>query len=102
MIDTPAAEPVTQPASRDLLVPLVEFAGARYGSLRGQGVIVTGGASGVGADIVRAFVGQGCVVGFLDGDELAGVALAAALPEAHFQACDVTDVPALQAAITTL
>ena len=102
MIDTPAAEPVTQPASRDLLVPQVEFAGARYGSLRGQGVIVTGGAGGIGADIVRAFVGQGCAVGFLDRDEQAGLALAAALPEAHFQACDVTDVPALQAAITTL
>lgn len=83
-------------------VPQVEFAGARFNSLQGQGVIVTGGASGIGADIVRGFVGQGCVVGFLDRDDAAGQALAAELPDAHFQHCDVTDVPALQAAMTTL
>ena len=83
-------------------VPQVEFAGARFESLRGQGVIVTGGASGIGADIVRGFVAQGSAVGFLDHDEAAGQALAAALPNAHFQRCDVTDVPALQAAMATL
>ena len=83
-------------------VPQVEFAGAQFNSLRGQGVIVTGGASGIGADIVRGFAAQGCAVGFLDRDEAAGQALAAELPGAHFQACDVTDVPALQAAMATL
>jgi NAD(P)-dependent dehydrogenase (short-subunit alcohol dehydrogenase family) len=83
-------------------VPQVEFAGAAFHSLRGQGVIVTGGASGIGADIVRGFAGQGCAVGFLDRDEEAGQALAASLANAHFQRCDVTDVPALQAAIATL
>lgn len=83
-------------------VPQVEFAGAQFNSLRGQGVIVTGGASGIGADIVRGFAGQGCAVGFLDRDEAAGLALAADLPNAHFQLCDVTDVPALQAAMATL
>ena len=83
-------------------VPQVEFAGAQFHSLRGQGVIVTGGASGIGADIVRGFAAQGCAVGFLDRDEAAGQALAAELPGAHFQACDVTDVPALQAAMATL
>ena len=102
MIDTPTAAPASAAEARDALVPQVEFAGARYGSLRGQGVIVTGGASGIGADIVRAFVGLGCAVGFLDRDEAAGQALAAALPEAHFQACDVTDVPALQRTIAAL
>jgi NAD(P)-dependent dehydrogenase (short-subunit alcohol dehydrogenase family) len=102
MIETSPTAPAIERESRDALVPQVEFAGARYGSLRGQGVIVTGGASGIGADIVRAFVAQGSAVGFLDRDESAGQALAAALPEAHFQACDVTDVPALQAAIATL
>lgn len=83
-------------------VPQVEFAGARFHSLHGQGVIVTGGARGIGADIVRGFAAQGCTVGLLDRDEVAGQALAASLPGAHFQACDVTDVPALQAAMTTL
>ena len=47
-------------------VPQVQFAGAAFHSLRGQGVIVTGGASGIGADIVRAFAEQGCRVGFVE------------------------------------
>ena len=80
-------------------VPQVQFAGAAFHSLRGQGVIVTGGASGIGADIVRAFAEQGCRVGFVDRDAGAGAALAAGLEGVHFEPCDVTDVPALQAAI---
>ncbi len=83
-------------------LPQVQFAGAVFRSLRGKGVIITGGAGGIGADIVRAFAEQGCRVGFVDLDAHAGTALAAALPGAHFEACDVTDVPALQAAITRL
>ena len=58
-------------------VAQVQFAGAAFHSLRGQGVIVTGGASGIGADIVRAFAEQGCRVGFVDRDAGAGAALAA-------------------------
>ncbi len=85
-------EPAAQPA----------FAGAAYASLKGQAVIVTGGASGIGADIVRAFAAQGCSVGFLDRDEAAGQALAAGLSNAHFQLCDLADVLALQAAMATL
>lgn len=104
MIDTAdvstAAEVIAE--ARHGHVPQVEFAGAQFHSLKGEGVIVTGGASGIGADIVRGFVAQGCVVGFLDRDDKAGAALAAELPNAHFQHCDVTDVPALQAAMTTL
>ena len=53
-------------------VPQVEFAGVRFHSLAGQGVIVTGGASGSGADIVRAFAQQCCQVGFVDRDEACG------------------------------
>ena len=84
-------------------VPKVEFAGVSFNSLRGKGVIVTGGASGIGADIVRAFVQQGASVGFLDRDTAAGHALAAELGGAvHFEACDVTDVAALQASIVSL
>jgi NAD(P)-dependent dehydrogenase (short-subunit alcohol dehydrogenase family) len=101
MTETTTAARVIDDA-RHALVPQVEFAGAQFRSLRGQGVIVTGGASGIGADIVRGFAAQGCTVGFLDRDEAAGQALAAALPSVHFQPCDVTDVPALQAAIATL
>lgn len=98
---SPSAAPVIAEA-RHGRVPQVEFAGARFHSLQGQGVIVTGGASGIGAEIVRGFAAQGCAVGFLDRDAAAGQALAASLPNAHFQTCDVTDVPALQAAMATL
>ena len=49
-------------------IPDVKFAGAAFHSLPGRSVIVTGGASGIGADIVRAFAEQGCRVGFVDRD----------------------------------
>ena len=39
---------------------------ATYPSLSGKSVFVTGGASGIGADIVKAFHGQGANVGFVD------------------------------------
>ena len=39
---------------------------ARHFSLNGVPVFVTGGAAGIGADIVRAFAAQGAKVGFVD------------------------------------
>jgi NAD(P)-dependent dehydrogenase (short-subunit alcohol dehydrogenase family) len=80
----------------------VAYTGVTYHGLRGKSVVVTGGASGIGADIVRAFAGQGCRVGFVDRLADAGRALEAELPDAAFEACDVTDIPALQAAIARL
>ena len=80
----------------------VEFAGVSFFSLRGRAVVITGGASGIGADMVRAFAAQGCSVGFLDRDADAGKALAASLSDVHFVACDVTDVAALQSAVAEL
>jgi D-xylose 1-dehydrogenase len=68
-------------------IPKVDFAGVTFNSLKGKSVIVTGGASGIGADIVRAFAGQACTVGFLDIDAAAGQALAASLDGVHFEAC---------------
>ena len=97
---SPAALAIAE--ARHALPPQVEFAGVQFRSLRGRRVIVTGGASGIGADIVRAFAAQDCSVGFLDRDEATGLALAAALPGTQFQPCDVTDVPALLAAMATL
>ena len=47
-------------------IPLVEYAGVTCNSLRANSVIVTGGATGIGSDIVRGFAGQGCRVGFLN------------------------------------
>jgi NAD(P)-dependent dehydrogenase (short-subunit alcohol dehydrogenase family) len=83
-------------------IPVVDFAGVVFHSLHGQGVLVTGGASGIGADIVRGFAAQGCRVGFIDRDAAAGQALADAFDNVFFAACDVTDVAGLRQAITTL
>lgn len=69
-----------------------------YASLHGRGVLVTGGASGIGAEMVRAFAAQGAAVRFLDIDDAAGQALAAETG-ARFHACDLTDIGALRAAV---
>ncbi len=78
--------------------------GARYPSLQGRRVFVTGGGSGIGATIVRAFAAQGAAVAFIDVDEPASQALAGAmaaegLPAPWWRGCDVRDVPALQRAV---
>ena len=76
---------------------------ASYPSLVDRVVLITGGASGIGASFVEHFVAQGARVGFLDIDTNAGTALAKSLGNARhkplFVACDVTDIPALHAAI---
>ncbi|MEO1248664.1 MAG: SDR family NAD(P)-dependent oxidoreductase, partial [Pseudomonadota bacterium] len=41
---------------------------ATYPSLAGRTVYVTGGASGIGEEIVRAFAEQGSRIGFVDID----------------------------------
>lgn len=73
---------------------------ARYSDLSDRTVFISGGASGIGAAMVRAFAGQGARVGFVDLADDAGRALAAELgAHAHYQHCDVRDIAALQAAI---
>jgi len=62
---------------------------------------VTGGATGIGAEIVRAFAGQGARVGFVDILEVEGNALAAETGS-EFLVCDVTDVAGLRAAIDVI
>jgi NAD(P)-dependent dehydrogenase (short-subunit alcohol dehydrogenase family) len=74
---------------------------AHYPSLKGEAVIVTGGATGIGASIVEHFAGQGARVGFLDVDEAAGRALAAATGTSFIR-CDLRDIPALRDAIARL
>jgi NAD(P)-dependent dehydrogenase (short-subunit alcohol dehydrogenase family) len=76
---------------------------ATYPSLSGRVVLVTGGASGIGADIVRAFAGNGARVAFFDIQAEAGRRLAedlagSAHPPLDF-ACDIVDIAALQEAI---
>ncbi len=48
---------------------------ASYHDIDGKSVLVTGGASGIGASIVRAFCAQGARVGFFDIDDEAGAKL---------------------------
>ena len=74
--------------------------GAIYPGLKGRAIFITGGATGIGAELVRAFVGQGAVVSFCDIQDEAGRALAAELgATARYAHVDVTDVAALQSAI---
>ena len=72
---------------------------AIYPSLKDRSVLVTGGASGIGAAIVRAFAEQGSKVGFVDFDVAGGEALAAALratgARVTFEPCDLRDIDAL-------
>jgi NAD(P)-dependent dehydrogenase (short-subunit alcohol dehydrogenase family) len=73
---------------------------ATYPSLEGRVVFVTGGASGIGADIVRAFARNEARVAFVDLQEDAGRALAAELGAAAlFLKCDLVDIAALREAI---
>lgn len=71
---------------------------ARYPSLAGRVVLITGGASGIGAEMVRRFAGQGAEVTFLDIDDAAAASLTAEVG-ARYRHCDVTDIEALQAAV---
>jgi NAD(P)-dependent dehydrogenase (short-subunit alcohol dehydrogenase family) len=73
---------------------------AIYPSLKGKPVIISGGASGIGEGIVRAFAAQGSKVGFVDINGPAGVKLASELNTAgatvSFAECDITDIAAYQ------
>ncbi|MGB0664199.1 MAG: SDR family NAD(P)-dependent oxidoreductase [Pontibacterium sp.] len=76
---------------------------AIYPSLKDRVVIVTGGASGIGADMVRAFVAQGAKVAFLDKNAEAANALVKELDgRCHFEATDLTDIEGLKAAIANI
>ena len=71
---------------------------ARYPSLAGRAVLVTGGAGGIGAVTVARFATQGAQVAFLDIDTAGGEAVAAATG-ALFIPCDLRDIAALRAAV---
>lgn len=77
---------------------------ANYPSLRDKVVLITGGASGIGACLVRRFAEQGARTAFIDRAAAAGDALVAELDaeglgRPWFRAVDVTEVEALQAAV---
>jgi NAD(P)-dependent dehydrogenase (short-subunit alcohol dehydrogenase family) len=79
---------------------------ATYPDLANKVVLVTGGASGIGATLVTALAAQGARVGFLDIDAAAGTRLegqvAATGASVHFEACDLRDIPALKAAVAAV
>lgn len=77
---------------------------ARYHSLEQRVVFITGGGSGIGAELTRAFHRQGARVAFVDIDDAASQALVERLKAEtgqapHYRHCDIRDVAALQAAI---
>ncbi len=74
---------------------------ANYPSLKNETVIVTGGASGIGASIVEHFAQQGARVGFLDFDDAAGKSLVMKTG-ATFVHCDLRDIAALKSAIAKI
>jgi len=80
--------------------------GAVYPDLEGKSVIVTGGGSGIGAAIVRAFVRQKAKVGFIDIAEAPSAALVQELggdkAGVSFAKADIRDIGALKSAIAAL
>jgi D-xylose 1-dehydrogenase len=80
--------------------------GAIYPDLEGKSVIVTGGGSGIGAAIMRAFVRQKARIGFIDIAEAPSNALVAELggegAGVRFANADIRDIDALRAGIAAL
>jgi NAD(P)-dependent dehydrogenase (short-subunit alcohol dehydrogenase family) len=76
---------------------------AIYPDIEGKSVLVTGGGSGIGASIVRAFARQKAKVGFLDIAREPSARLveelAAQGSQVHYEYCDVTNIDLLREAI---
>ncbi|UWZ84532.1 SDR family NAD(P)-dependent oxidoreductase [Occallatibacter riparius] len=77
---------------------------ARYPSLKDRVVLITGGATGIGSALVRAFAHQGARVAFFDVQDEPAVALRNELSVAGCTAplylhCDLTDVAALRESV---
>ena len=77
---------------------------ASYPTLRARSVLVTGGGSGIGAQIVRRFCEQNSRVAFIDLNADAGAATVQAierdgLATPVFLPCDLRDIAALRAAV---
>ena len=79
---------------------------AIYPSLHDRAVLVTGGASGIGASLVEHFVRQGARVAFIDLDEAAATKLIGALggkaTQCRFMRADLRNIAQLRQAIAQL
>lgn len=77
--------------------------GAIYPSLKDRVVLITGGGSGIGEEIVRHFLQQGSRVAFIDvaveASQILLTQLASEGYQAHYENVDLTDIGALRAAI---
>ena len=78
---------------------------ARYPSLSGRVVLITGGVTGIGEAFVEALARQAARVAFLDMQKDAAEALIrriseAGFPPPRFLECDLTDTAASQAAVS--
>jgi NAD(P)-dependent dehydrogenase (short-subunit alcohol dehydrogenase family) len=79
---------------------------ARYPSLSGRRVLITGGATGIGESLVRHFAAQNAAVAFFDIQREAAAQLIESIAsEGHrppaFLCCDVTDTNAIQDSVAT-
>lgn len=76
---------------------------ATYPSLVDRSVLITGGATGIGAAFVAHFAQQGARVAYVDIDEKGAAALDASLSNVRhaprFTRCDITDIAGLRKAI---
>lgn len=76
-----------------------------YPSLANRVVFISGGSSGIGAELVRTFAAQGAQVAFCGlrtdgGQQLVEEVVAAGFPAPFFAPCDVRDVKAYQSLLT--
>lgn len=76
---------------------------AQYPSLQDKVVLITGGATGIGASMVEHFAAQGSRVAFLDLEEVSAAKLIESIAGTKhaplFLKCDLTDIAALRSAI---
>src|SRR6266480_5920196 len=80
---------------------------AQYPSLRAAAVLITGGASGIGAAMVEHFALQGSRVAFLDVDDVSAANLVQhiqtrASHSVCFVHCDLTDVASLRDSVAKI
>ncbi len=97
-VPVPKGRNTPLPRKPEILMP--QF--ANYPSLKDKTVVVSGGAQGIGAEIVKAFAAQGARVGFLDLDESGSAVLAEANEGVAYEICDLRDIAAMQAALAKL
>jgi D-xylose 1-dehydrogenase len=80
--------------------------GAIYPDIEGKSVVVTGGGSGIGEAIVRAFARQKAKIGFIDIADNASRKLARELGDGgatvHFENRDLADIAALREGIDAI